>query len=126
MIAADPATRNTRSVTWLNLATSASTLLCCALPALLVALGAGAVLASFVSAVPQLVWVSGHKNEVFVIAGVMLAAAGTMQWRARSLPCPIDPGLAQTCTRSRKISLLVYLFSVGIFLIGGFFAFVVA
>ena len=41
MIAADPATRNTRSVTWLTLATSASTLLCCALPAQLVALGAG-------------------------------------------------------------------------------------
>lgn len=125
MIAADPATRNTRSVTWLTLATSASTLLCCALPALLVALGAGAVLASFVSAVPQLVWVSEHKYEVFVIAGVMLTAAGAMQWRARSLPCPIDPALAQTCTRSRKISLMVYLFSVAIFLIGGFFAFVV-
>ena len=125
MIAADPATRNTRSVTWLTLATSASTLLCCALPALLVALGAGAVLASFVSAVPQLVWVSEHKNEVFVIAGVMLATAGAMQWRARSSPCPIDPALAQTCTRSRKIPLMVYLFSVAIFLIGGFFAFVV-
>ena len=126
MTAADEATRATRSVTWLTLATSASTLLCCALPALLVAIGAGAVLASVVSAVPQLVWVSEHKNEVFVIAGVMLATAGAMQWRARSLPCPIDPALAQTCTRSRKISLMVYLFSVAIFLIGGFFAFVVA
>ena len=121
MTAADQATRTTRSVTWLTLATSASTLLCCALPAL----GAGAVLASVVSAVPQLVWVSEHKNEVFVIAGVMLATAGAMQWRARSSPCPIDPALAQTCTRSRKISLMVYLFSVAIFLIGGFFAFVV-
>ena len=126
MIAAHPATRNTRNVTWLTLATSASTLLCCALQALLVALGAGAVLASFVSAVPQLVWLSGHKNEVFVIAGVMLAAAGAMQWRARSLPCPIDPGLAQACMRSRKISLAVSLFSVAIFLIGGFFAFIVS
>lgn len=63
------ADQGTRGVTWVTLATSASTLLCCALPALLVALGAGAVLASRVSVFPQLVWVSEHKIEVFVLAG---------------------------------------------------------
>ena len=113
-----------RGVTWVTLATSASTLVCCALPALLVALGAGAVLASAVSVFPQLVWISEHKIEVFVLAGVMLSVAGMLQWRAKSLPCPIDPALRNACMRSRKISLVIYWMSVAIFATGGFFAFI--
>ena len=118
------ADQGTRGVTWVTLATSASTLLCCALPALLVALGAGAVLATAVSVFPQLVWVSEHKIEVFVIAGAMLTVAGWLQWRAKSLPCPVDPVLRDACTRGREISLAAYWVSVVIFAIGGFFAFV--
>ncbi len=113
-----------RSVTWVTLATSASTLLCCALPALLVALGAGAVLASAVSVFPQLVWISEHKVEVFVLAGAMLTVAGWLQWRAKSLPCPVDVARREACMRSRKISLAIYLISVAIFGVGIFFAFV--
>lgn len=108
----------------LSLFASGSTLVCCALPALLVTLGAGAVLSSAVSAFPQLIWLSEHKVEVFGFATVMLAVSGAMQWRARSLPCPADPALAAACTRTRKTSLWVYLISVIIYLIGGFFAFV--
>ena len=118
------AERAARSATWVTLATSASTLVCCALPALLVALGAGAVLASAVSVFPQLVWISEHKIEVFVLAGVMLSVAGVLQWRAKSLPCPIDPALRNACMRSRKISLVIYWMSVAIFATGGFFAFI--
>ncbi len=108
----------------LSLFTSGGTLVCCALPALLVTLGAGAALSSLVSAVPQLVWLSEHKEGVFLAAAVMLAVAGVMQWRARSLPCPTDPALAAACTRTRKTSLRVYFISLAIFLAGGFFAFI--
>jgi hypothetical protein len=118
------ADQTTRNVTWMTLATSAGTLICCALPALLVALGAGAVLASVVSVVPQLVGISEYKIEVFVLAAMMLSVAGVLQWRAKSLPCPIDPALRDACMRGRKISLVVYLVSVAIFAIGGFFAFI--
>ena len=114
----------TRAASVLSLFTSGSTLICCALPALLVTLGAGAVLSSLVSAVPQLVWFSEHKEGVFAFAAVMLTVSGVMQWRARLLPCPIDPDLASTCVRTRRTSLAVYLFSVALFAIGGFFAFV--
>ena len=116
--------KQTRAATMLSLFTSGGTLMCCALPALLVALGAGATLSSLISAVPQLVWLSTYKVEVFVLAAVMLTMSGVLQWRARSLPCPIDPALAAACGRSRKVSLWLYLVSVAIFLIGGFFAFV--
>jgi len=97
---------------------------CSALPALLVTLGAGAALSSLVSAVPQLVWLSEHKIGIFLGAAVMLALSGFMQWRARSLPCPADPVLAAACTRTRVVSYRVYLLSLAIYLVGGFFAFI--
>jgi hypothetical protein len=108
----------------LSLITSSGTLVCCALPALLVMLGAGAALSSLVAAVPQLVWLSEHKETVFAAAALMLTTAGYMQWRARSLPCPADPALAAACLRTRKTSLRVYVASVAIFATGGFFAFI--
>ena len=56
----------------LTIFSSVGTLVCCALPALLVSIGAGAVMASLVSAVPQLVWISEHKIPLFVFAGLLL------------------------------------------------------
>jgi len=111
-----------RRVTWFSIFTSASTLLCCALPALLVALGAGAALATVVGAVPQIVWVSEHKTPVFVGAGVMLAVAGYLQYQARFLPCPADPALASACTRQRVVSNVIYFVSLATYVIGVSFA----
>ena len=45
----------------LSLFASAGTLVCCALPALFVTLGAGAALAGLVGEFPQLVWLSTYK-----------------------------------------------------------------
>lgn len=118
------ALRQGRLASFISLLASSGTLLCCALPALLVMLGAGATLASLVAHVPQLVWLSEHKESVFAAATLMLAMAGYIQWRARSLPCPADPALAAACMRTRRTSLVVYCVSLVIFLTGGFFAFV--
>jgi hypothetical protein len=103
---------------------SSSTLICCALPALLVALGAGAALSSLVSVFPQIVWLSEHKEALFIAAGVMMAVAGGLQWRGRMAPCPIEPALRVICLRTRKVSARVYWLSVGVYLVGGWFAFV--
>jgi hypothetical protein len=113
-----------RLLPWLSLFTSGSTLICCALPALLVTLGAGAVLSSTIAVFPQLVWLSEHKLMVFLIAGCMLFIAGYWQWQARSLPCPADAQLAKACQNARRFSLVAYLISVLIFCIGIFFAFI--
>ena len=114
----------TKHLSYLSLFTSGGTLICCALPALLVGLGAGAVMASLVSSVPQIVWFSEHKLGVFIFAGIMLSISGFLQWRARSLPCPSDKALAELCHKTRVNSLRVYYFSVTVFLIGGFMAFI--
>ena len=111
-------------VAWLSLFTSSGTLVCCALPALLVALGAGAALSSLVAAVPALVILSEYKEAVFLFAGVMLSASGWLQWQNRFAPCPVDPLLRDACLRTRKASAWIYGISVAIFLTGGFFAFV--
>ncbi|WP_422669000.1 hypothetical protein [Candidatus Methylopumilus planktonicus] len=114
----------TKHLSLLSLFSSGGTLICCALPALLVSLGAGAVMASLVSSVPQIVWFSEHKLVVFTFAGMMLSISGFLQWKARSLPCPSDKELAELCNKTRVNSLRVYFFSVCVFLIGGFMAFV--
>jgi hypothetical protein len=111
-------------LTWFSIFTSTSTLVCCAIPALLVALGAGASLATLVGVVPQLVWISAHKAGVFIAAGAMLAVAGYFQYRVRFLPCPLDPALAVACARQRKVSQVIYFVSVAIYVVGGFFAFI--
>lgn len=107
----------------LTLFSTFSTLLCCALPAFLVALGAGSVMASLVSAVPQLVIVSRHKPAVFIFAGVMLSLSAFMQWRNRYAACPVDPFKAKACLRLRKISVIVFCISLTAYLTGIFFTF---
>ena len=119
----DPKLIKTKHISLLSLFTSGGTLICCALPTLLVSLGAGAVMASVVSSVPQIVWFSEHKLGVFIFAGVMLSISGLLQWQARSLPCPSDKALAELCNKTRVNSLRIYIFSVSIFLIGGFMTF---
>lgn len=118
------ALKQTKFASVLSLFTSGGTLVCCALPALLVGIGAGAAMSSLVSNVPQLVWFSEHKVGVFSFAALILMISGVMQWRAKSLPCPADPALAATCLATRKNAFNVYVASVLIFLTGGFFAFV--
>jgi hypothetical protein len=120
---ADAGTAATRA-SWVSLLTSSGTLICCTLPALLVAVGAGATMITLTSAIPQLVWLSMHKEAVFIFAAIMLAIAGAMQWRARTAPCPIDPALARSCMQTRARARWIYFGSVLLFAIGALFAFV--
>ena len=110
----------------LALFTSVSTLICCALPALLVSLGMGAVMAGLIEAAPGIVWLGANKTIVFSVAGLVLALSGAWQWHARNLPCPADPAQARACMRLRRISWILWWIAVAAFLIGGFFAYFAA
>lgn len=107
-----------------TLLTSASTLLCCTLPVLLVTLGAGAVMAGLVTAVPQIVFLSEHKAALFAVAGVLLAASAAVRFLSRNAPCPADPAQAMLCQRLRRFGGFVLYVSVVLYLTGFFFAFV--
>ena len=106
-----------------NLFLSSATLVCCALPAAAVAIGAGASLASLISVFPALVVLSMHKVLTFSLAALGLLIGGWMQHRQRHAPCPADRRLAEACRRSRVWSIRLFLGSVALFAIGGFFAF---
>ena len=108
----------------LSLFTSTGTLVCCALPALLVTLGAGATLAGIVSTVPWLVALSKYKVITFSIAGFMLILAGVLRYKAKDAPCPIDVKQAKACMKLRRFSSFVYGVSILIYMVGFFFAFV--
>lgn len=114
------------SATVVGLFTSLSTLVCCALPALFVTLGAGATLASVVTHVPQLIWLSTHKEIVFAAAGLMLLISGILRYRARNAPCPIDVAQANACMRLRRVSAIIFYVSIIIYAVGFFFAFLAA
>jgi len=111
---------------FLTLFTSTGTLICCALPALLVSIGAGAVMAGLIEAVPQITWIGKHKTAVFAVAGILLVVSGAWQWHARSLPCPADKAQAAACARARQVSWIVWGLSVALYATGFFFAFLAA
>src|SRR5215213_8789135 len=90
-----PRTR-TGVLSYLALFTSFGTLLCCALPSLLVLIGLGATVASFLSAVPWLVTLSRHKNWVFLVSGILIGGNFVYTYvfaprlRSGGAACPVD------------------------------------
>ena len=108
----------------LSLFTSLSTLICCALPALFVVLGAGATFASMVNAFPQLVIISHYKIYISVITLIILVIAGLLIEKSKNDPCPVDPNLKDICLKTRKRTSNIYYVSVGIFIFASFFTYV--
>lgn len=104
---------------------SSATLVCCVLPAVMVSLGAGAVLVGLVSAVPQLVWLSEHKLLVFAVAGGMLVISGVMLRRATRLPCPVEPAAARACTSLRAMSASLFLCAAVAYVASAIFVWIV-
>lgn len=107
---------------FLSLFTSFGTLLCCALPALLVAVGAGAVAASMASNLPWLVTLSVHKGWLFLVAGVLIALNFALVYRPRGkVACTVGGG--QTCEEASRFNKAVLWISSGMYLVGLFMAY---
>lgn len=118
--------RRVRRATLLNyfsLFSSFSTLICCALPSVLVLLGMGTAVASLLSVAPWLVSLSRHKVWTFSIAGTLIAASFVMTYviaprlRAGETCDADDPS---TCGDVSKISRFV-LWGSALIWSGGFF-----
>jgi len=115
------------ALSYLSLFTSLGTLLCCALPSLLVLFGLGATVASVLSAAPWLVLMSHHKHWVFIVAGILISSnfvylyAIAPMLRARSGACdPHNPAACQTASRFSRIVLWC---SAVLYLVGCFTAY---
>ena len=66
----------------LSLFTSLSTLICCALPTLLVAIGMGASMVSLISLFPWLI-ILNTRSKSFFIAGLLLLISFYLFWRRK-------------------------------------------
>jgi hypothetical protein len=120
--------RRSGVLSYLSLFTSFGTLLCCALPSLMVLLGLGATVASFLSVVPWLVTLSWHKVWVFAISGLLIS--GNLLYVYVIAPrlkdqdgaCPIDD--PDACASASRFSRIVLWVSATIYAVGLFSAFV--
>jgi len=114
-------------LSYLSLFTSLGTLLCCALPSLLVLFGLGATVASALSQAPWLVSLSRHKPWVFLTSGVLIASnffyVYRLAPRLRAKNASCDPGDASACETTGRFSRIVLWCSAAIYLIGCFAAF---
>lgn len=110
----------------LSLFASTTTLLCCALPTLLVTLGLGAALAGLVSTAPWLVALTRYKVWLFAGSAALLALAFAAHRRSARLPCPADPAQARACQRLRRASAALLGLSALLWGVGFFFAFLAA
>ncbi len=90
-----------RKWAWIVLFTSSSTLICCALPILLVSLGLGAVSATLFASFPILVTLAQYKTWMFSGSAVVLALTGWLLYRP-GRACPADPDLAEQCERAHR------------------------
>ena len=112
-------------VNFFALLSSSSTLLCCALPAILVSMGAGAVFANIISVVPALTVVSQFKIEMTIATLIILIAVGVLHLKTAKMPCPADPTLGRACLKSRRRSRIVYYLSCMVFVTASIFTFIV-
>lgn len=82
-----------RILAFLALFTSASTLLCCALPALLVSLGLGMAAAGIFTALPWLRGLIVHKTWLFLVAAGLIGGNFWLVYRPTRRPaCEVPPG----------------------------------
>lgn len=102
----------TRVASAVSLFTSFGTLVCCALPSLLVLLGLGATVSALVSSAPWLVTLSRHKEWVFLFSGLLIAANFYYVYRlaprlqARRMACsPDDPAACEAASRFSRVTL---------------------
>ena len=112
-------------VNFFALLSSSSTLLCCALPAILVSMGAGAVFANIISVFPALTVISRFKVEITIMTFIILVAVGVLHLKTAKMPCPADPSLGRACLKSRKRSRIVYYLSCIVFATASIFTFIV-
>ena len=102
---------------WVLLFTSATTLICCALPIMLVMLGFGAVSAALFSNLPFLAVLAHHKIWLFSGSALLMVLAAWALYRP-GRACPTDPILAAQCARADKWNRRLFIIAATFWAIG--------
>jgi hypothetical protein len=122
-----PPTQKNPFLGYLSLFTSVGTLLCCALPSLLVLLGLGATVGAVLSSAPWLVTLSRHKQWVFLVSGFLIAGNFLYvyklapKFRAEGEVCL--PHAPEACSTASRFSRIILWVSASIYAVGLFAAY---
>jgi len=113
-------------LSYFSLFTSVGTLLCCALPSLLVLAGLGASVASTLSTLPWLVTLSRHKQWTFAVSGTLIALSFlNMYYIAPRLTAnACTPDSPSACADASKFSRVLLWASAAIYVVGFFSAYI--
>ena len=105
------------ALSWITLFVSTGTLLCCALPIILVSLGLGAVVASLTSSLPLLVTLAEYETWMFSVSAALLGITAWVLW-FRPQHCPNDPVLAERCVKAAYWNRRVFWMATLIWVLG--------
>ena len=109
---------------WLTLFVAGGTLICCALPIVLVSLGFGAVVAGVFYNVPGLLLLAENKAWTLGLSALMLLGLAWLVWRPGQ-SCPADPELAAYCARAKTWNRRIFFAGVTLWGIGFFFSYLI-
>ena len=123
-IASKIKTKKAIAVTLSSLAASISMCICCALPAFLLLLGGGPILASLFTTFPKLLLLEKYSIFLFLFSGSLIIISGMLRWKSRNYACPSDPVEEKTCIKLNCFNKYLYFFTVIVFLIGTFSTFI--
>ncbi|MBV1884139.1 MAG: hypothetical protein KUG82_21035 [Pseudomonadales bacterium] len=106
-----------KALGWLALFASTGTLLCCALPILLVSVGMGAVVASLTSQFPVLVTLASYELWMFGGSALILGVAAWVLWKS-PVSCPADPVLVDRCKRAQTWNRRIFFLALAVWSVG--------
>jgi len=108
---------------FLALFTSFSTILCCALPIILVFLGFGSAFAALSSNF-MFINIIAEKGSYLFIASLIFLAISAYFIFFKNQSCPSDKKLANICLKSKIINKYIWFFAIFIWIISFFFKYI--
>ena len=108
-------------VNFIALFSSVGTLLCCAVPSLLVLLGSGSTVVSLFTNFPSLEWLAKQKVFLFTFSALMLILSYYLNF-IKFKDCSIEKG--KNCREIKSKNIVIFYISVLLYLIGFFMSFI--
>lgn len=109
-------------VNFFALFTSTSTLLCCALPAVIATFAGGAAVGTLLITFPWLIPISHHKEWIFLVSGLLIGMSSILTFRPQSqLACSVTGG--KGCEVAGRFTKFLFWGAVAIYGTGIFFSY---
>jgi hypothetical protein len=121
IISKDKTPKKLTILTLSSLFASLSMCICCALPAFLLLLGGGPILAYIYSSFPKLILIEKYSLLLFIISGSLIITSGIIKIRNRNHSCPTDTTEKKSCTSLQCFN--KYIFSIFLFICGSVYNF---